>query len=584
MKKQLKIAALVLAAGSSARMGRLKALLPLGQSTLLEETVQRFLAAGIEDIRVVVGHKAEEIIPVLARSNVAWILNPNHERGMLSSILAGIEGLDETVEAFFVIPADIPLVKPETIRTLTEGFPGNRPMVVYPCMQGRRGHPPLISIACMAEKPSWDYPGGLRAFLGRFEKHAAEVDVIDQGILADCDTPLDYQRIRRQFPARGIPTRMECRAIWHAHHAPEAIVAHCRTVAELGRALAVELNQAGYHIDLDLVTAAGFLHDLAKGRPDHARVAAGVLRKLGYARTGEVVECHMDLARPNAVPGAAELIYLADKLVHGTNLVSLEQRFKTAMERFGTDPEVARIVGRRFRHAEMIRHNIEKSLQQPLANIIQKYENSIRAASHQEQRKIFLVRHGEIQIEGNGKRYIGRLDLPLSERGIAQAQKLREELRQAALTAVFSSDLKRSLETARIIAGPHHIEVESRVDLREIALGLWEGLPFKEIQQRFPDEFAKRGADIVHYRPPGGESFLDCAFRIGAAFLEILHATTGDILLVGHAGVNRILLCEALGKSLWELFEIRQDYGCLNVLTHDDIVLRVDRLNVKLEQ
>jgi len=265
MRKEPKIAALILAAGSSARMGTMKALLPLGQSTLLEGTVRGFLAAGIEDVRVVVGHKAEEIIPVLVRSSVEWILNSNYERGMLSSILAGVEALAETVEAFFVIPADIPLVKPETIRLLIEGFQKNQPMVVYPSIQGHCGHPPLISRACMAEKPSWDYPGGLRAFLGPFEEYAVELDIIDEGILLDCDTPLDYQKIRKRFLTRDIPTRMECRAIWKAHKVPEGTAAHCRMVAELARALAIELNRAGFHIDLDLVTAAGFLHDIAKG-------------------------------------------------------------------------------------------------------------------------------------------------------------------------------------------------------------------------------------------------------------------------------------------------------------------------------
>ncbi len=582
MKKEPKIAALILAAGSSARMGTMKALLPLGQSTLVEQTVQGFLAAGIGDVRVVVGHKAEEIIPVLVRSGVEWVLNSNYERGMLSSILAGMQGFDEAVEAFFVLPADIPLVKPETIRLLIEEFQKNRSMVVYPRMQGHRGHPPLISLACMDEKPAWDYPGGLRAFLGRFEEHAVEVDVIDEGILMDCDTPLDYQRIRKRFLTRDIPTKMECSAIWEAHKVPEATVAHCRTVAELARALAVELNRAGFRIDLDLVAAAGFLHDVAKGQPNHAKAAAELLKKLGYARTGEVVECHMDLLQPNGSPGETELIYLADKLLKGSKLVSLEERFKVARERFGANPEVSRNVNRRFKHAEIIKDGIEKALQQSLESIIQKYEKSIRTASIQDQRNIFLVRHGEIQIEGNGKRYIGQLDLPLSERGILQAQSLREELRQANLTAVFCSDLKRSFETARIIAEPHRIEVESRVALREIALGLWEGLPFKEIQQRFPNDFEERGSDIVHYRPPGGESFLDCAVRIAATFLEILHATTGDILIVGHAGINRILLCEALGKSLWELFEIRQDYGCLNVLSYGDIVLRADQLNFRV--
>lgn len=241
-------------------------------------------------------------------------------------------------------------------------------------------------------------------------------------------------------------------------------------------------------------------------------------------------------------------------------------------------------MAKRFEHAQTIKSSIEKAFQQPLESIIQKYVRCICAASKQEQRKIFLVRHGEIEMEGKERRYIGQLDLPLSQRGIEQAQRLREELRRAPLTAVFSSDLRRSFETARMIAEPHRIEVEKRVDLREIGLGRWEGLPFSEIRQQYPDEFEKRGSDIIHYRPPGGESFLGCAFRIAAAFLEILDATAGDILIVAHAGTNRILLCEALCKPLWELFEIPQDYGCLNVLTYDNIVFQVDGLNLKFEQ
>jgi len=122
----------------------------------------------IRDVRVVVGYKAEEIIPLLDRSGIKWILNSNYARGMFSSVLAGIEGLDATVEAFFVLPADLPLVRLETIKALTEDFQKRHPWVDYPRIQGYRGHPPLISLACMTEKPSWDHLGGLRAFLWPF--------------------------------------------------------------------------------------------------------------------------------------------------------------------------------------------------------------------------------------------------------------------------------------------------------------------------------------------------------------------------------------------------------------------------------
>jgi len=89
----------------------------------------------------------------------------------------------------------------------------------------------------------------------------------------------------------------------------------------------------------------------------------------------------MDLLQPSAPPGETELIYLADRLLKGNKLVSLEERFKIARERFGTDPEVSRIVHRRFEHAEIIKDAIEKALQQSMDSIIQKYGKSIPAAT-----------------------------------------------------------------------------------------------------------------------------------------------------------------------------------------------------------
>ncbi len=160
-----------------------------------------------------------------------------------------------------------------------------------------------------------------------------------------------------------------------------------------------------------------------------------------------------------------------------------------------------------------------------------------------------------------------------------QAGRLAEGLRDMPLSAVFCSDLKRSVETAQIIAKPHQISCIPRRDLREISLGRWEGLTFDEVRRRRPEEFHARGLDIVHFRPMDGESFLDCTFRVIPAFYEILTSALGNVLIVGHAGVNRIILSQALGRSLEDIFEIDQEYGCLNVFFHRHSAFEVKLVN-----
>ena len=194
---------------------------------------------------------------------------------------------------------------------------------------------------------------------------------------------------------------------------------------------------------------------------------------------------------------------------------------------------------------------------------------------NREPRTIYLVRHGKIQLSDEQRRYIGQYDAPLDETGIEQARCLRQRLGAAQITAAYCSDLSRSHRTAEIIADDKDIPIFVRKDLREIHLGEWEGCTFAEIEQRFPDEFRKRGADIVHYRVPGGESFDDCNKRVLMAFHDILETSTGNILIASHAGVNRIVLCFVMDMPLQDLFKIRQEYGCMNVIQENFAGMRV---------
>lgn len=196
-------------------------------------------------------------------------------------------------------------------------------------------------------------------------------------------------------------------------------------------------------------------------------------------------------------------------------------------------------------------------------------------------RKVYLTRHGRIQLEDDQRRYIGQLDLPLSGDGVRQAETLAKRLSQTGITAVFGSDLVRSRQTAEMIAAHGGIAVSLRSDLREISLGEWEGCTFADIIRRFPEEFRARGADIAYYRVPGGESFADCSLRVVAAFHDLLGKSTGDIAIAGHAGVNRLLLCHVLGLPLGNLFRIGQDYGCINIIQCSDAGFQLQLANFR---
>ncbi len=572
------IAALILAAGYASRLGTCKPLQPLGPSIFLEEAVRRFRAAGVDDLRVVTGHRAGEIGPLLPKLGVRVIFNPGYDQGMFSSVQAGVRSLEPEIAGFFLLPVDLPLVKPRTIKALLQAQNRQGASITYPCFLGRRGHPPLIATALVRDLPP-DCEGGLRAFLQRYDAVALDLEVLDEAVLLDCNTPLDYQRLRAYSLREALPTRRECEAIWNRHGLPAPLRRHCLLVGELAGRLAVHLNCAGLHLNIPLVLAAGYLHDLAKGQPDHARTGDRILEDLGYGAVGRLVATHVDLRSLAPSVEESQLLYLADKLVARDRLVSLEERFQPASEKFAEQPEIMASVARRLEQARIIKQRLEGVLGISLEELIRRYAQGFYPAAAAGPQTIYLVRHGAIQPPGPGRRYLGQLDVPLSPEGYRQAESLRERLRPERLAAVYGSDLRRAMETAAIIAAPHGLTPRAWPEFREISLGAWEGLAFEAVQQRYPEEYAARGKDFINFRPPGGESFLDCAHRVLPAFYAALASTPGDLLIVGHAGVNRILLSLAPGRSLTELFDFPQDYGCLNLLTCCDLEPVVVSLN-----
>jgi probable phosphoglycerate mutase len=191
---------------------------------------------------------------------------------------------------------------------------------------------------------------------------------------------------------------------------------------------------------------------------------------------------------------------------------------------------------------------------------------------------LYLVRHGDSR-QDDIKRYIGQTDPPLNARGRAQARALRHDLTDVPFRRVYCRDLRRCRETARIIAGQQGRSLRPLRTLREIALGAWDGLPMADIRRRHPGEYERRGQDILAYRPPGGESFGDLQKRVLPTVLEVLQREQGPILMVGHAGVNRVVLCHVLQQPLTELFDIRQGYCCLNIIEQQHGRLKARTVN-----
>jgi alpha-ribazole phosphatase len=191
---------------------------------------------------------------------------------------------------------------------------------------------------------------------------------------------------------------------------------------------------------------------------------------------------------------------------------------------------------------------------------------------------IYLARHGDIGL-GRDKRYISHLDMPLSDLGKKQAMLLKDKFCRVPLDNIYCSDLDRSQQTADIIASAHKIVPTSRVELRELNMGAWEGELFSEIRAKYPQQFNERGENIAHYRSPEGESFSDCYKRVIPVFENLSRSDEAPILIVGHAGVNRVILCHVLGIPLDNVFRLEQSYGCLNLICKVGTEYRVKFLN-----
>lgn len=174
----------------------------------------------------------------------------------------------------------------------------------------------------------------------------------------------------------------------------------------------------------------------------------------------------------------------------------------------------------------------------------------------------WLMRHGALPLNPE-RRFVGQQDIPLSELGREQARSWRRRLLDTPLAAIVCSDLARCVETARLVRGDRDILLLREPAFREISLGAWQGLTPQEVEDRFPGAYAERGRDLACFRPEGGESFADLAERVLPAFAEWIREYAGrSLLIVGHAGVNRVIIAHGMALPLHNALSIPQPYAC----------------------
>jgi broad specificity phosphatase PhoE len=187
--------------------------------------------------------------------------------------------------------------------------------------------------------------------------------------------------------------------------------------------------------------------------------------------------------------------------------------------------------------------------------------------------RLYLVRHGSTVMTMED-RFSGAAEVQLSDEGREQARHLAERLADDDIAAVFSSPLDRTIETARILAGPHNLPLFPKDGLREISHGHWEGLSRKDVEAQFPEEYAAWEADPFTFAPEGGESGLSVLARALPVIREIVVSYKDkNILVVSHKATLRLLVSNLLGFDARGYRDrLDQAPACLSILDFKDPV------------
>jgi molybdenum cofactor cytidylyltransferase len=190
------IPALILAAGRSERMGRPKALLPIGPGghTFVSRLIATLRAGGSEDVIIVGRADDEALAEEVMRCDARLVENDDADRGQLSSLTTGLNAIDRPgVHAILVMPVDIPLVRPETIAQVRSAFLAAHPPIARAVHGGRHGHPVIFARRVFDELRHADVTVGAKSVVHAHAAAIVDVEVDDAAVLRDVDTPDEYR-------------------------------------------------------------------------------------------------------------------------------------------------------------------------------------------------------------------------------------------------------------------------------------------------------------------------------------------------------------------------------------------------------
>ena len=197
------VAAILLAAGRSTRMGAFKPLLPFGNKTVIECCIDYLRDGGVQEIVVVLGHRADDIRQRVS-GTVKFALNPDPDSAMGASIAAGVRALPETTQATLIALVDHPAVPPAVVSTLLDSWNRGARLII-PTWQGRGGHPVLVDLGFKAELLDLPESGGLRALFDAHRNELARIPVDSPFIARDMDTWDDYTSLHKEVTGRPAP-------------------------------------------------------------------------------------------------------------------------------------------------------------------------------------------------------------------------------------------------------------------------------------------------------------------------------------------------------------------------------------------
>ena len=183
--------------------------------------------------------------------------------------------------------------------------------------------------------------------------------------------------------------------------------------------------------------------------------------------------------------------------------------------------------------------------------------------------KLILARHGET-VWNVEKIYRGRMDVNLDEVGIKQAELLGKYLSNWELEAIYSSPVKRALDTANIVARYQKIGVHVAEGLIDFDYGEWQSLPEQEVKRLYPALLNEWHHNPHKVRMPGGESLEDVGRRAIEVVNDILSKYQGSVVLVSHRVVNKVLICSLLGLDNSHFWNINQDVGGITIFNYGD--------------